>query len=446
MRSLRLRLLAWLLLPLVTVAIVATAGAYSFLDRRLTSAYDLDLGDIARTLVPYLAMHEGEVRLDLPEIAEAVLRADSSDLIFFVVRDASGRVIAGDSTLVPRNDLRGEEARFWDDQRGGVAIRAVALRTQVAGDPVVVMAAETTHKRERARRDAFVSAMIPAALLLLAGIVAVLFGVQRGLGPLEMLREEIQARTPADLRPVAEDHVVEELRPLVHELNLMLGRLGEAQQTQTRFIANAAHQLRTPVAGLVTQLDLARRAGPEQALHVAHARDGAARLARLAQQILSLAAADPVSNPSARDEVRDLQDVVKERADTWLRDATARGVELEFALEPARFKGDALLVGEMAANVVDNATRYGARNVRIATRTEAASAVLEVTDDGPGIPAEERTRIFERFYRLDKQSTEGSGLGLAIVHEIAQRHGAAVEVSEGADGRGTRFVISFPPP
>jgi len=229
----------------------------------------------------------------------------------------------------------------------------------------------------------------------------------------------------------------------VRELNLMLARLKEAQSTQARFIANAAHQLRTPIAALVTQLDLAWREGTPREVHVAQAREGAARLARLAQQVLSLAAADPISNPVARTEPCDIADIVKGHADAWVRTASQRHVDLEFDLAPAPIEGDPVLVGEMAANLVDNATRYGARYVLVGTRREGSRSVLEVVDDGPGIPTEERSRIFERFRRRDGQSAEGSGLGLAIVREIAQRYGATVDVDDAPSGRGMRIRVSF---
>jgi two-component system sensor histidine kinase TctE len=269
-------------------------------------------------------------------------------------------------------------------------------------------------------------------------------GVRRGLGPLERLREELQARSHVDLRPVEEGHVVEELRPLVKELNLMLARLKDAQSTQARFIANAAHQLRTPIAALVTQLDAARREGGDREAHFAQAREGAARLARLAQQVLSLAAADPVSNPVARSEPCDMAEIVKGHADAWVRAANLRHVDLEFDLAPAQIEGDPVLVGEMVANLVDNATRYGATYVLVGTRREGRHSILEVVDDGPGIPLEDRDRIFERFRRLDRHSPGGSGLGLAIVHEIAQRYGAQVNVDDAPSGRGTRIRVTFP--
>ena len=445
MRSLRQRLLVWLLPPLIVVGVVAGSGAYVFLERRLTAAYDLDLSDIARALIPYLRARNGAISLVFNPDAEAVLRADSTDQIRYAVFDRAGLHIAGDATLPRAPFVPSAQPRFWDDVFQGQRIRAVALAAEVGGVPVQVVATETRRKRDLASRDAALSAIIPTSLLSIAAILAVLLGVRRGLGPLDELRKQVQSRSHVDLSPVAEGRVVEELRPLVRELNDMLKRLGDAQSVQARFIANAAHQLRTPIAGLATQLELAG-SGDEaaRARHVAHAREGALRLSRLAQQILSLASADPISNPAVPQEAFDLAGVVKEHAGPWLRAVTPRGVELEFDLAPARVVGNAVLVGELASNLVDNAARYGATMVKVATGRDGERSVLEVSDDGPGIPVDQRTLIFERFRRLDNESTEGSGLGLAIVKEIAQRHGASIAVDAGEAGSGTRVRVSFP--
>ena len=258
MRSLRLRLLAWLLPPLVVVGAVAAAGAYVFMDRRLTAAYDQDLGDIARALVPYIRVQGQEVTLDFTRQADAILRADSQDKIYYAIVDPSGRLVAGDAAIPAPPLPIGDSPMFWNDERNRQPIRVVALRATVGEIPLRVVAAETTSKRERASRDALVSAIAPVAFLSAAAILAVLFGIGRGLGPLEQLREELQARSHVDLSPIDESHVAHELSPVVRELNGMLARLQAAQHSQARFIANAAHQLRTPIAGLVTQLDLAR--------------------------------------------------------------------------------------------------------------------------------------------------------------------------------------------
>lgn len=442
MRSLERTLLGWLLPPLVIVGAVAAGGAYVFMEHRLTAAYDQDLGDIARALVPYLKPREdGRIALTFTEQADAVLKADSSDQIYYAIKDGTGALVAGDAALPAPPPFGDNVPLFWNDHRGNESIRAVALLTYVAGQSVTVEAAETRRKRDSAARGALVSAIAPVTLLTIAAVAAVIFGVRRGLVPVEQLREELQHRSHTHLSPVGETHVVEELLPLVRELNDMLGRLQRAQETQARFIANAAHQLRTPIAGLVTQIDLARN-GPDAGTHLSHARAAAARLARLAQQILSLAAADPTSNPAAKREPCDLAEVVRGHAEEWLR--MAGPVELEFDLRRAPIRGDAVLAGELASNLVDNACHYGAKTVRILTYAQAGRAVLEVEDDGPGIPATERTRIFERFHRL-QQSTDGSGLGLAIVAEIAQRHDAQIEVADAvAYATGTRVTVAFP--
>jgi two-component system sensor histidine kinase TctE len=445
MRTLRATLLAWLLPPLLGVGIVAAGGAYVFMEQRLTAAYDLNLGDLARALLPYLHVEQGRVTLGLNDLAIAILKADSSDQIFYAVLDGKGDVALGDDRLKPPGLDRGHGAQFWNGVHDGVAIRGVTLSPTINGMPLYVIAAETTNKRTRASRDALVSAIAPVVLLLLAApAFAIALAVRRGLAPLDQLRDELQSRSHGSLHPMQTAKLPPELQPLVQELNEMLRRLSEAQETQARFIANAAHQLRTPIAGVITQLELAARGDGDSATHLQHAREGAYRLARLAQQVLSLARADPVSNPRAATEPFDLAEVVKGRAANWLRAATNRGVELEFELESARSTGIPLLAGELAENLVDNATRYGAHLVRIRTHAQDGHAILEVEDDGPGIPPSERSRIFQRFSRLDNESTEGSGLGLAIVHEIAQRHGATIQVGDGEGERGTRFTVSMP--
>src|SRR4051812_24857054 len=354
MRSLEHTLIAWLLPPLVIVGATAAGGAYVFMERRLNAAYDQDLGDIARALVPYLRMGDGRIALVFTEQAEAVLKADSSDQIYYAIKDATGALIAGDPALPKAPPVHDNLPVFWNDVRDGSTIRAVALLTVVGGHAVTVEAAETRRKRDIAARGALVSAIAPVLLLTMAAVAALIFGVRRGLAPVELLREELQQRSHMHLSPLAEGDVVDELRPLVRELNDMLGRLQLAQDTQARFIANAAHQLRTPIAGLVTQIDLART-GPDAGTHLGHAREAAARLARLAQQILSLAAADPVSNPTPKREPCDLAEVTRARADEWIR--AAGPVELEFDLHRATIRGDAVLVGELASNLVDNACR-----------------------------------------------------------------------------------------
>jgi two-component system sensor histidine kinase TctE len=428
--------------PLLGVGLVASLAGYFFMTRQLTEAYDRDLGDIARAVVPYIENREGRIGVAFTAQADAVLRADSSERIYYAVLDEKGRHLAGDSGLPAVAAFEGSGPVFWHAAMGERRLRMAALRANAQGVPVIVLAAETTVKRDGAARDALLSIIGPVVLLAFAMLVAIDAGVRRGLLPLDRLRRELQARSHMHLQPVGEATVADELKPLVHELNEMLSRLEAAQQTQTRFIANAAHQLRTPIAALVTQLDLARADVSTE--HIEKAQAAAARLARLAQQILSLAAADPVSNPGAPAAPCDLAAIVEERASDWLRAARPRGVEIEFDLATAPIEGNAVLVGELATNLVDNALRYGARVVKVATARRGDRSIVEVTDDGPGIAPAERTRVFDRFHRVDHAVGEGSGLGLSIVREIAQRHRATVELGPASARGGTRIGVVFP--
>ena len=430
---------------MVVVLALAAAGSFQLLHEHQTAAFDEDLADIATATVTHVGMQEGVPALLIPTQSSTVLRSDAETRVYYALFNAEGRLLAGEPELRIAPASSNPGPHFWYGTVDGKAVRVTSRQVPVGAGAVTLAVAETMNKRERARLETLLSVIVPAVLLCIAAAVMVLFGVKRGLAPLERLREEIQARSYQDLSPISDADVAEELKPVLRELNNMLGRLGEAQRTQVRFVANAAHQLRTPIAGLLAQLDLVR-AGTEveRAAHLGQARSSAERLARLAQQLLSLASADPASNPEVEQRKCDLSDIVRDRADSWLRATLQRGVEVEFDLDIAPIRGNPTLLGELATNLVDNASRYGARNVRISTRHWGRSSLLEVTDDGPGIPPEERGRIFERFYRLDNESTEGSGLGLAIVREIAQRHGASVELSERPGESGTRVGVMFP--
>ena len=430
---------------MVVVLALAAAGSYQLLHEHQTAAFDEDLADITTATVVHVGLQEGVPALLTPTQSGTVLRSDAETRVYYALYNAEGRLLAGEPELRLAPASSNPGPHFWYGTVDGKTVRVTSRQVSVGAGPVTLVVAETMSKRERARLETLLSVIVPAVLLCLAAALMVLFGVKRGLAPLERLREEIQARSYQDLSPISDADVAEELKPVLRELNNMLARLGEAQRTQVRFVANAAHQLRTPIAGLLAQLDLVR-AGTEveRAAHLGQARSSAERLARLAQQLLSLASADPASNPEVEQRQCDLSDIVRDRADSWLRTTLQRGVEVEFDLDVAPIRGNPTLLGELATNLVDNASRYGARNVRIATRHWGRSSLLEVTDDGPGIPPEERGRIFERFYRLDNESTEGSGLGLAIVREIAQRHGASVELSERPGESGTRVGVMFP--
>lgn len=271
--------------------------------------------------------------------------------------------------------------------------------------------------------------------------------VGEGLRPLVQIAGAIRRRAPASLEPLREGGLPEEVAPMVSELNALLGRLREALEKQKRFTADAAHELRSPLTALQVQLDmLARARSPEETREALDSlRAGMKRAGRLVEQMLTMARLDPHATSETFAEV-DLASLATTVAAELEPLAEAKKIQLRLErIDAARVRGQAQALYTLVRNLVDNAIRYtpASGSVSISTRHEESGAVLQVDDTGPGIPPEERARVFDRFYRLPGSHAEGSGLGLAIVHQIAQAHGAEVSLSEPEGGRGLRATVRF---
>ncbi|MGH7061882.1 MAG: sensor histidine kinase, partial [Stellaceae bacterium] len=239
--------------------------------------------------------------------------------------------------------------------------------------------------------------------------------------------------------------------PLLHAVNALMVRLDQVLSFQTRFIADAAHQLRTPVAGLKTTIELALRETDLSGLKgsLDQAQLSVERLSRLVAQLLSLARNEPSSLRALHFSAVDLNKLIFNTTMEWVPEAYKKGIDLGFEGpdEPVPVDGDIVQLTELANNLIDNAVRYTRNTGRVTVRIAAGPPpAFSVSDDGPRIPPEERERIFERFHRLLGTPTDGSGLGLAIVREIAQTHGVRVDLTDDADGVGNRFTLTFPAP
>ena len=283
-----------------------------------------------------------------------------------------------------------------------------------------------------------------ASIPLFAALIWLVVG--RGLQPLAGITQAIRRRAPASLEPLPEGALPQELAPVVRELNALLERLGEALATQKRFTADAAHELRTPLTALPMQIQLVERArSPEDRQAALETlKTGVRRATRLVEQLLAMARLEPEAAGRALDEV-DLASLASEAAAALEPLAEAKGVELRLAeVEPARVTGNEQALAMLVRNLADNALRYTPAGGRVAlgTRIEEGRAVLEVSDTGPGIPADERARVFDRFYRLPGSTGDGSGLGLAIVRRVAQAHGAEVALDDAPAG-GLRVTVRF---
>jgi len=447
------RLLArWLIGPLTGLIVLSGIPAYITAISAAQDAYDSALLDPALAIASHLNVADDVIQIGLPTVALDALRIDSVDRMFFQVLGPENQRIAGNAKIpLPPSSLatNASDHGYYQTDIEGERVRVAVLSVPHKHGRILVQVAETFIKREQFVRKLLMSTLIPEIVVALAAIALFWYGIRRGLRPLERLRDEIASRSPVDLRPVAEGDKPQEIAPLVRALNQLLARLNGAIDGQKRFIANAAHQLRTPLAGLKTHAELARR-DPGQG-EIRGLLDMIAgeteRASRMVNQLLTLARTEPGVGPASADDPVNLREVASRSVQSWVPKAHAKNIDLGFELDDAWTLGDALLLRELLANLLDNAIAYtdpgGAVTVR--TRVADGGARLEVEDNGVGIPESERPHVFERFYRITGTRGEGSGLGLAIVMEIAERHKAKIEIVTPPESSGTCVRVVFRP-
>lgn len=462
-RSLRSRLLARLLPPLLLL--FAVSGTLSFLGARYhaNEVHDRWLVDTAEALAQQVTFARGQPSVDLPEAARKTLQWDSADTTWFQVRgELSGHIagypgVPGPASRAPLERLR--QAVLYDGWISGAHVRIASVPLAGAGEEVEVRVAETLRKRQALAAELLLSVLLPQlALLVVAGGV-IWLTLDQLLAPIGSVARAVEAQTHHSLEPVDDRALPAEVVPLTHAMNDLLLRLRGALAAQRHFIADAAHQLRTPLTALKLHADEAaretdpRRLGPV----VAELQRAADRAVRLSNQLLTLARAEPSARVGEPRRV-ELRALVFEAAGRWVPMALAAGVDLGIAGgpddgdPPIEVSGDPGLLAEAVHNLVDNALKYAGRGARVtvAVARDGDRARIVVDDDGPGIAAADRGRVMERFHRgargagdtADAQA--GSGLGLAIVAEIVRGHDGEVAIGDGPDGRGTRVSIVLP--
>ena len=450
--SLKRLLARWLIGPLAALVLVSAIPTYLTAISSANDAYDSALLDPALAIASHLQVLEDRIEIGLPVIALDALRIDSVDRMYFQVLGPENQHVAGNAPIpLPPAGLPSEAADhgYYDTDIGGEHVRVAALSVPHRKGRILVQVAETLVKRERMVNELLLSTLLPELVVALGAVALFWFGIGRGLRPLKRLRDDIASRSPIDLRPLSEADKPQEIQPLVAALNQLLARLGAAIESQKRFIANAAHQLRTPLAGLKTHAELARR-DPEQR-DIRALLDMIAgeteRTSHLVNQLLTLARTEPGVEQASGHDPLNLHDVAGRAVQSWVPKALAKNIDLGFELQDAWTLGDPLLLRELLANLLDNAISYSDDGGTVTVRTSQTGdgALLEVEDNGIGIPDPERQRVFERFYRIAGTQGEGCGLGLAIVAEIAQRHDAKVSIISPVQGRGTCVRVAFRP-
>ncbi|HTV76864.1 MAG TPA: sensor histidine kinase N-terminal domain-containing protein [Steroidobacteraceae bacterium] len=450
-RSLRsgltLRVLAVALLLLVLDGIYCYALSAHFANL----AYDRWLIDDAGSLAQALSVENGRASVVLPRVALAIFKFDDYDQTYYRVSTAQGRVLANDGALPDVAPGRGGKPLLTSMTIDGMPMRIVATEVRLPGstDIVHLVVGETVNKRATLLSEILLEMALPQLGLLLGALLFVRFAVDRGLRPLTLLSAAIEARGHDLLTPVSEEGLPWEARILVSRINDLLGRLDQTITAQRRFVADAAHQLRTPLAAVSLHAERAQRSSDaesrDQALR--SLQTSIVRAARVTQQLLALARSGPEAAVTRTLSRLDLTALARTAGENWIGPALARSIDFGFVApeHPVYIQGHAGLLEELLNNLIDNALRYCPQGASV-TVTVSGSAFpeLSVTDDGPGVAESERERIFERFHRGATEDAEGCGLGLAIVREIATVHGATVKARPGRDGRGTSFVVKFP--
>jgi two-component system, OmpR family, sensor histidine kinase TctE len=477
-RSLFGDILDWLLVPLLLLWPLSVVIIWIAAQGVANRPFDRELGETARTLARRVSISPAAggggaatARIELAESSAAILRGERGDDFFFQVLGTRGERIAGDRVLpVPAEaSVPDGEPRFRDDELDGRAVRVAYLWVPVAGPagatPPLVQVAETLGKRSELATEIARGVMLSQFAILPLAVLLIWYALMRGLRPLEALQRRIRRRAIGDLSPIDETAAPEEVSPLVGAINDLLARLDRSIGAQKHFLADAAHQLKTPLAGLRMQAELAQReldAGDAKA-----ARRSMVQIARSSQQaahmvnqLLSMARAEE-GHEARRLQPFNLAALATEVVRDFVPRALAKGLDLGYegpeAKDPAAPKivGEAVLVRELIRNLVDNAAQYtpagGTVTVRLLPEPHGQGALLQIEDNGPGIPEAERELVFQPFYRAQASmgtEIDGSGLGLAIVREIAERQGGGVVIEasnpNAAAAPGTRVSVRLP--
>ena len=451
--SIRRHLLCWLLVPITVLCFIGAGVTYALAVDFATDAYDDALLECAHSVANRIHYRSSRLQVDMPPAAKAILKHGDKDNTYYQIIGADGSIINGDVYIpaIPKNLDLSVEPQFYDSTIEGIPVRcgAIEVPLQHGKQRIIIKVAETISGRVQLIQSIFLGVIIPQLILIVLSALAVWLGISRGLAPLGRLKEAVESRNPADLRPLSKENVPKEVKPLVMSINNLLHRLQEDRESQKRFLSNAAHQLRTPLAGLKTQTELAlRQKDPDELMEsLQHISTSAGRATRLAQQLLALARVEPSVFKNVAREALDINAVARDASRELVVQAMAKRVDLGFEScdLPQIVTGDRASLYEMMFNLIENAVFYTQKGGRVTVSVKAGSKgpIVAVEDDGPGIPPGERQHVFERFYRVLGNKVNGSGLGLAIVREIAEAHEAEVVLKDGSNGVGTLAEVRF---
>ena len=468
-RSLFGEILDWMLTPLLLLWPISLALTWLVAQGLANKPFDRALVYNVQALAQQVRVGSDlRAQFSLPQPASEILRADETDLVYYQVKGTRGEFLSGERDLPepPRDEEKGNsyEVRIRDDEMRGMEVRVAYTWIRLDADghrPALVQVAETREKRSVLAAEIIKGVMLPQFAILPLAVLLVWLALVRGIKPLSQLEERIRARKSDDLSPLDDKAVPMEVAPLVVSVNDLLDRLKDSIATQKRFLADAAHQLKTPLAGLRMQADLAQRSGAsEDELKRSLQQIGRASIqaTHTVNQLLALARAEGGAANLPQQQCNMVTMASEVLLDCFER-ATEKAIDLGFDGAAAdapgvTINGNPTLLKEMLRNLVENAIHYtptqpqrpGVVTLRVLVDPYSKVLVLQVEDNGPGIAPAERELVFQPFYRALGPNVDGSGLGLPIVREIAQRHGATVVVDAAHPGQtppGACFTVRF---
>lgn len=454
-RSLRRELLGWLVLPLLAVVSFNVWTSYRNARETADLLTDRTLISSARMIAESIHESDGVIEAPIPPSALEMFASDDRDRVIYRVNGPHGELVTGyPDALSPPRKPTGFNPVYYEGEFRHEPVRAVALAQYVIskgsnGGEAVVILSQTLRSRDRLMQSLWLKALRDQVLLVVIAGIFALFGLRHGLQPLLRLRDTVRQRPPDSLEPLDSRDVQLELKPLVSALNEALAQVQRQVAAQRRFVANAAHQLRTPLTLLKAQIGVGLRGtegdAPREALKGMSST--VESMTRLSNQLLSLARAEQGSALLHRERV-DFSALCREAVEGLALMAVERSIDLGFEAPPSPLyvHGHGPLLREMTVNLVENALRYTPQGGTVTARIAdvAGHAVLRVEDNGPGIPMEERRRVFERFYRRLDTGVEGTGLGLAVVSEIVASHEGHIELQDRAPPPGLVVSVSLP--
>ena len=453
--SLSGQLLLWLMLCLFVILSISAVVSYSRAYRFANLAYDRSIYRTALALADEVDVVNNKVKVDLPQIAENLLEYDQHDYISYRISAPNGELVAGDDELdLPTQKVLSGQHIYYDDILNDDKVRVVAyalpiINSKLKGD-LLIQVSETREKREIMVREIIEEMLVPQILIMLVTALVIFFSVKQSLKPLNRLKNALASRSHSDLSAIPTTNTPLEITPLLDEINVLMRRVEESVAFQKAFVADASHQLRTPLSILQNQAELALR--EDVSCNTQHALQNiaasTAHLSHLVHQLLTLARVEPSTNSNFTYSPLNLSELAKEVTTEWVPQALVKGIDLGFDItnnegeytdNTHMVMGNAFMLKEMLSNLIDNALRYtlaaeleNKGEVTVSVKQNQFNVLLQVSDTGIGIPPEQRQQVFKRFYRI-QNTVDGCGLGLAIVKEIANSHNAEVFITGNSE-------------